>query len=84
VQYEYTAQATYETHDGDRVTLFRRDDEWVIAWSYSDPHTGTPQLTGFGNSGPQAIDIFVQSRHGRGKQAPLTFDSREHWARGSV
>jgi hypothetical protein len=60
------------------------DDEWVIAWSYSDPHAGNPQLTGFGNAGPQAIDVFVQSRLSREKQGPLVFDSREGWARGSV
>lgn len=80
MQTEYEAQATYETVGGDRVALFRHDGEWFICWAYGDPHTGTPQLVGFGDAGPEAIDAFVSGREGKS----LAYDSRVDWMTGSL
>jgi hypothetical protein len=38
------------------------------------------QLVHFGGAGPEAIDVFVQSREGK----QLMFDSRTAWQSGSV
>jgi hypothetical protein len=82
VQRQFEQQAHYETSDGDRISLLRLGNEWVVCWSYGFPHS--TQIVHFGSAGPQAIDVFVQSRHSREQQEPLTFDSRTEWVRRSI
>jgi hypothetical protein len=83
MQREFDEQAHYETTDGDRVSLLRPDDEWMVLWSYANPHHNT-QLIHFGSAGSEAIDTFVQSRHSRSQDEPLAFDSRTERVRGSI
>lgn len=76
----YEIQAVYETTSGDRVAIFQLDGEWFINWSYATPFTSTPQLVGYGNAEPKAVDVFVQSR----ERESIAFDSRTDWVRGSI
>ncbi|MET9222222.1 hypothetical protein ABZX65_26125 [Streptomyces sp. NPDC003300] len=54
MQREFDEQAHYEITDGDRVSLLRLDDEWMVLWSYANPHHNT-QLIHFGSAGPEAM-----------------------------
>lgn len=76
---EWDQVGHYQTADGDRVSLLRMEGQWAVCWAYGYPHEGV-QLVSYGEAGPQAIDVFVQSRENK----KLMFDSRTAWQSGSI
>ena len=57
---EWDIHGTYETTDGDRVSLFERDGRWALSYSYPAPHVG--QFTDYGQDKNTALRLFRLGR----------------------